>query len=98
MASKVTNEDIIRINSLYYKYKVYAQVARETGFAPSTVKKYIIKDWTPVEPKEIKRFDLSSLPEFDASSFRGIENYGELCVLTERELEELEDLWEELAI
>ena len=98
MANKVTNEDIVRINSLYYKYKVYAQVARETGFAPSTVKKYIIKDWKPIEAKEIKRFELSSLPEFDSSAFRGVENYDSLCVLTERELEELKDLWEELAI
>ena len=41
MASKVTNEDILRINELYYKHKTYAEVARQTGFAASTVKKYI---------------------------------------------------------
>ena len=42
MASKVTNEDILRINELYYKHKTYAEVARQTGFAASTVKKYVI--------------------------------------------------------
>ena len=41
MASKVTNEDILRINELYYKHKTYAEVARQTGFAASTVKKYV---------------------------------------------------------
>lgn len=98
MAKRVTNEDVLKFNEIYYKTKTYAEVARQTGFSASTVKKYIDMNWTPVEAKEIKRFDLSSLPEFDASSFRGIENYGDLCVLTERELEDLKDLWEELAI
>ena len=45
MASKVTNEDILRINELYYKHKTYAEVARQTGFAASTVKKYVDKNW-----------------------------------------------------
>ena len=42
MARKVTEEDKILINELYIKLKTYAAVARETGFSPTTVKKYII--------------------------------------------------------
>lgn len=98
MASKVTNEDILRINEIYYKTKVYAEVARQTGFAPSTIKKYIIKGWQPVAVENIKRFDMNDLPEFDGFLFRGIINYGNLCVLTEREQEEMKELWGELAV
>lgn len=98
MASKVTNEDILRINELYYKHKTYAEVARQTGFSASTVKKYVQKDWKPVDIKNIKRFDMSSLPEFDSSLFKGILNYGNLCSLTEYERKEIEELWREMSV
>lgn len=40
MARKqVTNEDKKKINELYAISHNYSQVARETGFSPSTVKK-----------------------------------------------------------
>jgi hypothetical protein len=98
MASKVTNEDILRINELYYKHKTYAEVARQTGFAASTVKKYVTPGWKPVETENITKFDLAQLPDFDASKFVGIDNYGELCVLTEREREKMTYLWREMAL
>lgn len=100
MASKVTNEDILRINELYYKYKTYAEVARQTGFAASTVKKYVISGWKPVKVENIVHFDMAQLPDFTkaAELFRGINNYGNLCVLTEYEKNEMKKLWEELAV
>ena len=100
MASKVTNEDILRINELYYKHKTYAEVARQTGFAASTVKKYVIPNWEPVKIDNIVRFDLVNLPNFFevAPLFRGVENYGDLCILDENEKEELKELWKELAV
>lgn len=100
MANKVTNEDILRINELYYKYKVYAQVARETGFAPSTVKKYVIPNWQPVISENIVHFDIQTLPDYkDALKlFYGIENYGVLCTLSNLEKDEIKKLWEELAV
>ena len=100
MANKVTNEDILRINELYYKYKVYAEVARQTGFSASTVKKYVKPGWAPVAQENIKRFDMATLPDFQEAVkiFRGIDNYGALCILTEREQEEIKELWGELAI
>ena len=100
MANKVTNEDILRINELYYKHKTYAEVARQTGFSAGTVKKYIISGWQPVVVENIKRFDIVNLPNFEEAVeiFRGIDNYGNLCVLTEHEIEEIKELWEELAI
>lgn len=100
MASKVTNEDILRINELYYKHKVYAEVARQTGFSASTVKKYVIPGWKPVESKAIIRFDLANLPDFTSAAelFRDINNYGNLCSLTPYEQEQMKILWEELSI
>ena len=100
MASKVTNEDILRINELYYKHKTYAEVARQTGFSASTVKKYVILNWAPVATENIQKFDGSSLPHFTKAVeiFRGVSNYGNLCVLSEKELEEIGALWGELAV
>ena len=98
MASKVTSEDILRINELYYKYKTYAEVARQTGFSASTVKKYVIPGWKPVATENIVKFELKQIPEFDGSIFKNVDNYGDLCVLTEREKEEMTELWRELAV
>ena len=100
MANKVTNEDILRINELYYKHKVYAEVARQTGFSASTVKKYVIPGWEPVQTENIIHFDIAQLPDFTEAVkiFRGIDNYGNLCVLTEFEQKEVEELWKELAV
>lgn len=100
MAKRVTNEDIINFNTIYYKTKNYSQVARETGFSASTVKKYIDKNWKPAKNDNIIRFDLVNLPNFSEAVkiFRGVTNYGDLCVLSDNEKEELKVLWEELAI
>ena len=100
MASKVTNEDILRINEIYYKTKVYAETARQTGFSASTVKKYIIPGWQPVVTENIIKFDIAQLPDFQEAVkvFRGVDNYGDLCVLTAREKDEIKELWGELAV
>ena len=98
MANKVTSDDILRINEIYYKTKVYAETARQTGFSASTVKKYVIKDWKPVVAENVIKFELKQIPEFDGSIFKNVDNYGELCVLTEQEKEEMKELWRELAV
>ena len=100
MASKVTNEDILRINEIYYKTKVYAETARQTGFSASTVKKYVIPGWQPVAVESIKKFDPAQLPDFQEAVqiFKGITNYGNLCVLTPSEQDEIKELWKELAV
>lgn len=100
MANKVTNEDIVRINELYYKHKTYAEVARQTGFSASTVKKYVTPGWTPVVVENIQKFDLEQMPDYEEAVklFRDVHNYGSLCVLTSYEEEEIRELWKELAI
>ncbi|MBQ6629315.1 MAG: hypothetical protein IJH65_10950 [Methanobrevibacter sp.] len=99
MASKVTQEDIININELYVKHKTYAAVARETGFAPSTVKKYVIPDYIPQDKIEKKIFTEDQIPEnLDYSLFKGVENWAPLCKLTETEIAEIKELWKEITI
>lgn len=98
MANRVTSEDILRMNEIYYKTRVFAEVARQTGFSASTVRKYVDVNWKPVENENIIKFDMNDLPEFDTTCFKGIENYGDLCVLTEREQDEMKELWGELAV
>ena len=100
MAKRVTNEDILKFNEIYYRTKTYAEVARETGFSASTVKKYIDKNWQPVITENIIKFDIALLPDFQEAVkiFRDIDNYGNLCVLTAYEQEEIKELWKELAV
>ena len=98
MAHKVTVEDIKLFNDLYYKHKTYAEVARQTGWSASTVSKYIDKNYVPVVQESIKRFDMSTMPEFTTERFADIVNYGDLCVLSEEEKKEVVELWKELAV
>ena len=98
MANRVTSDDIIRINESYYKNKTYAAAARETGFSASTVKKYVIPGWEPTKKENIKKFKMEDIPKFDSSLFKNLDNFGELCVLTAEEVEEMKTFWEELSI
>lgn len=98
MARKVTIEDIKLFNELYYKHKTYAEVARQTGWSASTVSKYIDKNYVPVVQESVKRFDMSTMPEFTTERFTNIVNYGDLCVLSEEEKKEVVELWKELAV
>lgn len=92
----VTHENILEFNRLYKKYKTYAAVARATGFCPSTIKKYIIDNFEEVDTVKIVRFN-EPLPEFDSKKFR-TNDWGDLCVLSNEEVEEIKELWKELEL
>jgi hypothetical protein len=98
MAKRVTNEDIILINEIYYKTKSYAETARQTGWSAGTVSKYVDKNFTPIAEAEVKRFLITDLPEFSPSPFDGVDDFGELCIMSEEEEEEIKELWKELVI
>lgn len=98
MAKRVSQKDIIQINSLYKELKTYAAVSRQTGFAPSTVKKYVDPNWQPLNEIEVVKFTKDDLPDFTTDIFRGVKNFGDLCVLSEEERKEIEELWKELSI
>lgn len=102
MANKITQEQIIRLNELYLKIGTYSGVSRAMGGSPSptTVKKYIIPNYVPQEKLEVKKFDRKLVPSFEdvLNMFKGLDNYGELCTLSEIEEIEIEELWEELLV
>lgn len=97
--TKITQEDILKINEAYYRLKSYAAVSRELGFSASTVKKYVIADYKPEDQRTIKRFTHMDMPlVFGEYLFRGVDNYGELCVLSAEEKDEIKKLWEEVSV
>ena len=94
----VTQDDIKKINELYIQLKTYAAVSRATGFAPSTVKKYVINGYQIIDETKIKRFD-RPLPEFDIKPFLIKDwDWNPLCSLSDEEISEIKELWEELEI
>ena len=92
----ITAADKKRINELYAQYKTYAEVSRQTGFAPGTVKKYVDKEYVPEDTRTYIRFK-GELPEFDPTIFR-TNDWDPLCHLTEEELEMLAQFHEELDV
>lgn len=95
--ARVTQEDIKRFNELYYKYKTYAEVARQTGFSAGTVSKYVDKNYVPIDDTKKKTFS----GEINNSNFDILavtDAWGGLLSLSPEELTELNDLWNEIAI
>lgn len=90
MANKVTQHDIIKINELYLQYKTYAAVARETGFAATTVKKYIIQNFAAVPTTKFE----GSI-ELKSEIFKGY-SWDNLIDLSDKEKEEMEILRKEV--
>lgn len=99
MARRVTVDDIRQMNEVYYHCKSYAETARQTGWSAATVRNYIDKDYSPVENTEIRRFNPETdFPPFSIALFHGVENYGELCCLSDEERNEIVELWKELPL
>ena len=96
---RVTQDEIVTMNELYLEKGTYAAVAREVGFSPSTVKKYIISNY--VSTKDIERQVLS------AQKIKEIENFvmtpemlenSRILIPTEEEMEDIAKIWESIVI
>lgn len=99
MAKRLTDEDKLKINEVYYLTHNYAETARRTGFSPASVKKYVIPDFKPHSNIEITVFNEDEIPtQIDLKPFIESENWGEFCELTKKEEKEMEELWEELVL
>ena len=99
MAKRVTEEDINKINEVYSKCKSYAETARQTGWSASTVKRYVTMVAPSTENVNIIRFTKEQVPQFTEEilvQFAGLTNFGDLCNLSEKELEEMEIFKKEL--
>lgn len=101
MARRVGLDDILQFNQLYYRLKNFTEVARRTDFSVATVRKYTDRNWKPPEV-EIKRVGFDVIENINTedvnAQFRGVDNYGDLCVLTDEEKEEMKKLWEEMSL
>ena len=97
MASKVTEQDKIKMNELYLKLRTYAAVARETGFSASTVKKYIIPNYVSVDNIKIKKFDKEIPADFLPYPASGLE-WSQLLIVSPQEWEEIKELRKEVLI
>lgn len=95
--ARVTQEDIIRINDIYYKCRTYAETARQTGFSASTIKKYVIAGYQPTESVQQKKFT-APLPEFDPMVFVQKEDWSSFCEYTVEEASRIEELWKEMTL
>lgn len=95
----ITQEMVKEINELYLQIGTYAGVARKIGIAPTTVKKYVVPNYTAESTIQKKVFDKNKLPkDIDFSPFANKEDWGDLCVLSEQEKEEIKELWKELSM
>jgi hypothetical protein len=95
--ARVTQEDIKRFNELYYKYKTYAEVARQTGFSAGTVSKYVDKNYVPIDDTKKKTFS-GEINDSNFDILAATDAWGSLLSLSPEELTELNDLWNEIAI
>ena len=100
MARTIIDDDlIIKMNELYLQIKTYAGVSRALGStpSPSTVKKYIIPNYT--SRKNIKRtiFNWSDVLPKEEIKLE-FKDCGDLCEMSLIEFSEIKELWEELSI
>lgn len=98
MPRKVTQDEIVRMNDLYLVIGTYSGVARETGRSPSTVKRYIISDYTP-QNKAPAAFDenLWSAAKGFVPDYVNFMKEG-FSLQTESEKEEMRTYWKELSL
>ena len=96
----VTQDMIIQMNELYLELGTYAGVSRAMEGTPSatTVKKYIIPGFTSKKNITMKVFQKDDLPEFAMDMFNGVDNWGDLCSLSNNEREEIVKLWDEILV
>lgn len=96
MAARITEDQKIQMNILYQELKTYAAVARSMGVSASTVKRYIIPDFINPEELTITTIQIDELPPVDIDKFK--QPFGNLCILSDEEKEEIKELWEELLV
>ena len=93
MPRKVTNEDIENFKSLYSIYGTYAEVARQTGFSSSTVRRYIIENSiTKKIPIKKTAFEGTIVSAGDISCFNTIKDVWRAIIVTDEERQELKIL------
>ena len=97
----VQESDKIQFNELYLKYGTYAEVARQTGFSASTVRRYIVPNYVSQDILEDLKVefagDLQNLgPKLPYP--KTAQDWQNLFLMSEEEKEEIEELRKEIGI
>ena len=95
----INDELIIKMNELYLQIKTYAGVSRALGGtpAPSTVKKYIIPNYSSTKNIKTEKVGWTDVPKVKDINLT-YKDFGDLCELSLLENQEIQKLWEELSI
>ena len=97
--AKLSDEKIAEIQKRYTECGVYAQVARELGVSPATVKKYAISSDSARSPKvniSVIKFESEPLPIEQIVSPLTHQGWLDWCSFTEEDLKSVESLKGEL--
>lgn len=100
MANVITAAQKKEINELYAEIGTYAGVARQMGISPTTVKRYVIPNYTPEKDVARVSCDIDKcrrIIELSHLTKEDFENKNILC-LTDDEKKDIEELWKELCI
>lgn len=97
-ARKIGAEEIKEINELYLKLQTYAAVGRALGISPTTVKKYIIKDYMSESNIKTTKFNGIIKDIQDISIPLSSEAWDLWLSLTDEEEADLEILKKEILI
>lgn len=97
--AKLSDEKIAEIQKRYAECGVYAQVARELGVSPATIKKYVSSSDSTCSPKisvSIIKFESEPLPIEQIVSPLSHQGWLNWCSFTEEDLKSVESLKGEL--
>jgi hypothetical protein len=101
MSTHVKHDDIIRINEAYLRIGTYSGVARELGYSPATVKKYVSLDYVSQDESFIKPpsnlEELESRLEQAPTAISELKSEG-ILVPTDEEKLEIYKVWSEMSI
>ena len=96
---KITDEIKEQINELYCQIKIKKKVAEIIGCSPSTVSKYIIDGYIPKQERIKETFNkpVPGTQELKKKLLAGT-SFSDICVLSDKEWEELKALQKEIFI
>jgi predicted DNA-binding protein (UPF0251 family) len=97
MATRITAEQIEKINLAYLQCHTYTGAAKAAGVSPSTAKKYIIPNYEPPR-SNIETILICAPAIVEISPFTTPEQIYKATELTEEEVEAMSMLWKELRI
>lgn len=99
MGRRITQEKIQEINEAYFVIGTYSGVAQKVGVSPSTVKKYIISNYVPQSKVKLNQVSFNKeIKDFDKDLFLNERYWGNLCIMSEEEFKEIQELWKEITI